>query len=136
MIKQAHVVLFAVRVDVDVLNPIMKSVKQTSREIYLQLPPPVQQALPYAAVAFGTGFVVYSIQARRLAHEVCPSSLGVCAHGSLVGQHLYAAPHSDQLAVSCCLIACKNVPLQQISVSHTEPMPCHAWMPADTQLPA
>ena len=57
----------------DVLNPIMKSVKQTSREIYLQLPPPVQQALPYAAVGFTTGFIVYSIQARRLAHEVSPS---------------------------------------------------------------
>ena len=60
----------AVKVDVDVLNPVIKSVKQASRDIYRQLPPPVQQALPFISVAFASSFVVWTIQAKRLANEV------------------------------------------------------------------
>lgn len=60
----------AVKVDVDVLNPVIKSVKQVSQDIYRGLPPPVQRALPFVSVGFAAGFVVYSIQAKRLANEV------------------------------------------------------------------
>ena len=96
----------AVRVDVDVLNPIMKSVKQTTREIYLQLPPPVQQALPFVGVGFATGFIVYSIQARRLAHEVYIGSnilfgLGLAAHQPTC-RHPPCTQASQALAYTTC----------------------------------
>ena len=60
----------AVKVDVDVLNPAFKSMKQASQDIYRQLPPPVQAALPFLSVAFASSFVVYTIQAKRLSSEV------------------------------------------------------------------
>ena len=36
----------AVHVDVDFINPFVTSVKKASRDVWLQLPPPVRQAGP------------------------------------------------------------------------------------------
>lgn len=67
----AHQPLFpAVHVDVDVLNPMILSVKQGARDIWIRLPPPVQQGLPYFAVGATTGMIVWKIQGGRLKREV------------------------------------------------------------------
>ena len=64
----------AVHVDVDVLNPIIKEVKKNARDIWVKLPPPVQQGLPYVAVGATTGMLVWKIQGGRLEKEVhCPA---------------------------------------------------------------
>lgn len=64
---------FAVRVDVDFLNPMIVSVKQGARDIWIRLPPPVQQGLPYFAVGATTGMLVWKIQGGRLKREVTSS---------------------------------------------------------------
>ena len=58
------------RVDVDFLNPIVDSVKKTSRDIWRQLPPEARRTLPYVAVAFTSGLIVYKFQHRKYALEV------------------------------------------------------------------
>lgn len=60
----------AVHVDVDVLNPMILSVKQGARDVWVRLPPPVQQGLPYFAVGATTGMLVWKIQGGRLKREV------------------------------------------------------------------
>ena len=60
----------AVHVDVDVLNPIIISVKKGARDVWIRLPPPVQQGLPYIAVGATTGMLVWRIQGGRLKKEV------------------------------------------------------------------
>ena len=59
-----------VRVDVDFLNPIVDSIKKTSRDVWRQLPPEVQRGLPYVAVAFTSGLIVYKVQHRKYHLEV------------------------------------------------------------------
>ena len=58
------------RVDVDFLNPIVDSVKKTSRDMWRQLPVEVQRTLPYVAVSFTTGLIVYKWQHRKYVLEV------------------------------------------------------------------
>lgn len=60
----------AVHVDVDFMTPFVTSVKKASRDVWLQLPPPVRQAAPYVGAGLGTGVLVFSIQQRRLDHAV------------------------------------------------------------------
>ena len=57
-------------VDVDVLNPLIIGVKKNARDIWVRLPPPVQQGLPYVAVGATTGMLVWKIQGNRLRAEV------------------------------------------------------------------
>ena len=60
----------AVHVDVDFINPFVTSVKKASRDVWMQLPPPVRQAAPYVGASVGTGLLVYNIQQRRIDHAV------------------------------------------------------------------
>ncbi|DBA92532.1 hypothetical protein WJX77_009384 [Trebouxia sp. C0004] len=57
-----------VHVDVDFMTPFVTSVKKASRDVWLQLPPPVRQAAPYVGASVGTGMLVFRIQQRRLDH--------------------------------------------------------------------
>lgn len=59
-----------VDVKVDFLNPTIETVKQSLNNAWAQLPPPVQQAAPYAACVVGSGLVVFVVQQRRLNHQV------------------------------------------------------------------
>lgn len=68
----------AVHVDVDFMTPFVTSVKKASRDVWLQLPPPVRQAAPYVGAGLGTGVLVFSIQQRRLDHAV-----SLCSHNAL-----------------------------------------------------
>jgi len=61
-----------VHVDVDVLNPIILSVKRGAKDVWIRLPLPVQQGLPYVAVGATTGMLVWKIQGGRLNKEVGP----------------------------------------------------------------
>lgn len=63
-------VLCAVHVDVDFMGPFVTQVKKASRDVWMQLPPPVRQAAPYVGASLGTGILVYNIQQRRLNHAV------------------------------------------------------------------
>lgn len=58
-----------VHVDVDVLNPIILSVKRGAKDVWIRLPLPVQQGLPYVAVGATTGMLVWKIQGGRLNKE-------------------------------------------------------------------
>ena len=69
----------AVHVDVDFMGPFVTSVKKASRDVWLQLPPPVRQAAPYVGAGLGTGVLVFSIQQRRLDHAV-----SLCSHDALI----------------------------------------------------
>ena len=60
----------AVHVDVDFMTPFVTSVKKASRDVWLQLPPPVRQAAPYVGAGLGTGILVFKIQQSRLDHAV------------------------------------------------------------------
>jgi len=62
----------AVHVDVDFMTPFVTSVKKASRDVWMQLPPPVRQAAPYVGAGLGTGILVYRIQQSRLDHAVSP----------------------------------------------------------------
>lgn len=62
-----------VKVDVDFLNPIIDSVKKTTRDTWRQLPPEVQGALPFVAVAFTSGLIVYKIQHGKYVREAAKS---------------------------------------------------------------
>lgn len=66
------------RVDVDFLNPIVDSVKKTSRDVWRQLPPEVQRTLPYVAVAFTSSLIVYKFQHRKYVLEVGCAVAGTC----------------------------------------------------------
>lgn len=59
-----------VDVKVDFLNPTIQTVQASLNAAWAQLPPPVQQAAPYAGVAVGSGLLVYVIQQRRLNNQV------------------------------------------------------------------
>ncbi|PRW61497.1 mTERF domain-containing mitochondrial [Chlorella sorokiniana] len=59
-----------VDVKVDFLRPTIETIQQSFQSAWAQLPPPVQQAAPYAGVALGSGLVVYAIQQRRLNNQV------------------------------------------------------------------
>ena len=74
----------AVHVDVDFMGPFVTSVKKASRDVWLQLPPPVRQAAPYVGAGLGTGVLVFSIQQRRLDHAVRVCSLNILTYTSLV----------------------------------------------------
>ena len=39
--------MYAVHVDVDVLNPLVLTVRKTLRDVWVQLPPPVQASLTF-----------------------------------------------------------------------------------------
>ena len=52
------------------MTPFVSSVKKASRDVWLQLPPPVRQAAPYVGASVGTGILVFRIQQRRLDHAV------------------------------------------------------------------
>lgn len=58
-----------VDVKVDFLNPTINTVRQSLQSAWQQLPPPVQQAAPYAGVAVGSGLLVWAIQQRRLNYQ-------------------------------------------------------------------
>jgi hypothetical protein len=51
---------------VDFLKPTIETVQESLGLAWAQLPPPVQQAAPYAGVALGSGLLVYVVQQRRL----------------------------------------------------------------------
>ena len=70
--KHQAVAAPVVHVDVDVLNPMITSVKKGARDIWIRLPAPVQQAAPYVAVGTTTGLLVWKIQSGRLKREVSP----------------------------------------------------------------
>lgn len=76
--------IVAVHVDVDFMGPFVTSVKKASRDVWLQLPPPVRQAAPYAGAGLGTGMLVFSIQQRRLDHAVRVCSFDILTCTSLV----------------------------------------------------
>ncbi|KAI7846326.1 hypothetical protein COHA_000163 [Chlorella ohadii] len=58
-----------VDVKVDFLRPTIDTIQQSLQSAWAQLPPPVQQAAPYAGVALGSGLLVYAIQQRRLNNQ-------------------------------------------------------------------
>ncbi|KAK9817911.1 hypothetical protein WJX72_004208 [[Myrmecia] bisecta] len=58
-----------VHVDVDFINPAMDTVKRTARNVWMQLPPQVQQAAPYVAVGFTTSLVVYRVKQHQFHQE-------------------------------------------------------------------
>ena len=60
----------AVHVDVDFIGPFFLTMKKNAKDIWIRLPPPVQQGLPYVGAATGTGLIVWKIQAGRLRKEV------------------------------------------------------------------
>lgn len=59
-----------VDVKVDFLRPTIETVKETLTNVWIQLPPPVQQAAPFVGVAVGSGLVVYLVQQRRIGYQV------------------------------------------------------------------
>ncbi len=63
---------------VDFLNPTINTVRESLRSAWHQLPPPVQQAAPYAGVAVGSGLLVWAIQQRRLNYQVGPVAAAAC----------------------------------------------------------
>ena len=75
-----HLASVAVHVDVDFMGPFVTSVKKASKDVWLQLPPPVRQAAPYVGAGLGTGVLVFSIQQRRLDHavRVCSFDFWTC----------------------------------------------------------
>ena len=52
--------------------------------VWVQLPPPVQQAAPYAGAALASGVVVFAVQQYRLKNQV-RRARGVRDHGALRG---------------------------------------------------
>jgi seryl-tRNA synthetase len=44
------------------------AVKESITTVWVQLPPPVQQAVPYVGVAVGSGALVFMLQQRRINH--------------------------------------------------------------------
>ena len=74
----------AVHVDVDFMGPFVTSVKKASRDVWLQLPPPVRQAAPYVGAGLGTGVLVFNIQQRRLDHAVRVCFFDILTHTSNV----------------------------------------------------
>ena len=103
----------AVHVDVDFMGPFVTSVKKASRDVWLQLPPPVRQAAPYVGAGLGTGVLVFSIQQRRLDHAV---------RVLLCYLELYiTCVCIGPLDLSCCLQNAKNKALEQrLEVLSTE----------------
>lgn len=55
-----------VDVKVDFLRPTMDAMKESMNSAWRQLPPPVQQAVPYVGVALGSGLIVFAIQQHRV----------------------------------------------------------------------
>ena len=60
----------AVKVDVDFLNPVVATVKESSQEIWSKLPPPVQQHGPIIGAVLVTALVVHKVEKGRLKAEV------------------------------------------------------------------
>jgi len=52
------------KVNVDVLQPTIDSVKKGAGEFWTQVPPPVRKASPYIGVALATVMVVHSVESR------------------------------------------------------------------------
>jgi hypothetical protein len=59
-----------VDVKVDFLRPTIETVRETLTNVWIQLPPPVQQAAPFVGVAVGSGLLVYVVQQRRIGYQV------------------------------------------------------------------
>lgn len=55
---------------VDFLRPTMDAMKESMNSAWRQLPPPVQQAVPYVGVALGSGLIVFAIQQHRVNVQV------------------------------------------------------------------
>lgn len=55
-----------VDVKVDFLQPTIQTVQAAALSFWVQLPPQVQTAAPYAGIAFGSGLFVYLIQNRKV----------------------------------------------------------------------
>ena len=70
--QRASTVKWSMPVDVkvDFLRPTFETVRETALNIWVQLPPPVQQAAPFVGVAVGSGLVVFVIQQRRVHYHV------------------------------------------------------------------
>ncbi|KAK9845466.1 hypothetical protein WJX81_007240 [Elliptochloris bilobata] len=58
-----------VNVEVDVLRPMAKTVREAVAGTYLSLPLPVQVGLPYFAVGASSGLIVHRISRRKLLAE-------------------------------------------------------------------
>lgn len=71
--------MLAVHVDVDFMGPFVSQVKKASKDVWMQLPPPVRQAAPYVGASVGTGLLVYRIQQHRLNNAV----------SQIVSNHIY-----------------------------------------------
>lgn len=96
----------AVHVDVDFMGPFVTSVKKASKDVWLQLPPPVRHAAPYVGAGVGTGVLVFSIQQRRLDHAVSNCSCNISTSESAV-----VCVGADSLC--CWLQTAKNKALEQ-----------------------
>ncbi|GAB4814896.1 hypothetical protein N2152v2_001942 [Parachlorella kessleri] len=58
-----------VDVKVDFLRPTAEAVKETFHNVWVQLPPPMQQAAPYVGVAMGSGLLVFAVQQQRIKRQ-------------------------------------------------------------------
>lgn len=67
--KSGKFQLPGVKVDVDFLNPVMATVKESSAEIWARLPAPVQQHGPIIGAVLLTALVVHRIDKGRLRTE-------------------------------------------------------------------
>ena len=56
------------------MGPFVTQVKKASKDVWMQLPPPVRQVAPYVGASVGTGLLVYRIQPNRLNNAVSINS--------------------------------------------------------------
>ena len=113
----------AVKVDVDFLNPIVDSIKKTSRDFWRQLPPDVQRGLPYVAVAFTSSLIVYKWQHRKYSLEVCPTACRTCLLSGhlcrLLGSSSASCTNSPRCSshatCRCCISAMCDLSVDKLS---------------------
>lgn len=60
----------AVKVDVDFLNPVVATVKESAQDIWAKMPQPVQQHGPIISAVLVTALIVHNIEKGRLRAEV------------------------------------------------------------------
>lgn len=67
--KHGKFQLPGVKVDVDFLNPVVATIRESSAEIWSKLPPPVQQHGPLIGAVLVTALIVNRVDKRRLRAE-------------------------------------------------------------------
>lgn len=53
----------------DFLRPTFQAVNESVQALWVQLPPPIQQAAPFIGVGLGTGLIVFAVQQHRLKRQ-------------------------------------------------------------------